>query len=177
MPNPSGLGVHSIKKSKMRSVNWTSERLRMALLFSPRSMSKFRRQMSHKTSLSIITSKSVCSSKKCAHKTVLYGSTMTVETCGQAHTVVLGFGASRCRETDAFRSRTANPEPGHTILHRTPRNLDGLCKCHLLCAVQDEIRDLVRVACLPRSKMLVACSSPKIICSGERAAGKCQCAL
>merc|ERR1719393_1104391 len=50
-------------------------------------MSRFRRQMSYKASLSYIMVTSVCSSKECTHKTVLYGSTTAVATCGQAHTV------------------------------------------------------------------------------------------
>merc|ERR1711972_1083438 len=54
-------------------------------------MSKLRRQMSYNASLSIIMVTSVCSSKECTHKTVLYGSTTAVATWGQAHTVKLNF--------------------------------------------------------------------------------------
>merc|ERR1719265_2796313 len=50
-------------------------------------MSKFLRQMSYKASLSYMMVTSVCSSKECTHKTVLYGSTTAVATCGQAQTV------------------------------------------------------------------------------------------
>merc|ERR1719343_1710042 len=50
-------------------------------------MSRLRRQMSYKASLSIMMVTSVCSSKECTHNTVLYGSTTAVATCGQAHTV------------------------------------------------------------------------------------------
>merc|ERR1712003_487981 len=52
-------------------------------------MSKLRRQMSYKASLSYITVTSVCSSNECTHKTVLYGSTTAVATCGHAQTVKL----------------------------------------------------------------------------------------
>merc|ERR1719408_1224033 len=50
-------------------------------------MAKFLRQMSYKASLSYMMVTSVCSSKECTHKTVLYGSTTAVATCGQAQTV------------------------------------------------------------------------------------------
>merc|ERR1719150_1122570 len=52
-------------------------------------MSKLRRQMSYNASLSIIIVTSVCSSKECTHKTVLYGSTTAVATCGHAQVVKL----------------------------------------------------------------------------------------
>merc|ERR1712127_1072190 len=52
-------------------------------------MSKLRRQMSYKASLSYMIVTSVCSSKECTASTVLYGLTTAVATCGQAHTVKL----------------------------------------------------------------------------------------
>merc|ERR1719499_2546822 len=52
-------------------------------------MSKFRRHMSYNASLSYMIVTSVCSSKEWTHRTVLYGSTTAVATCGQAHTVKL----------------------------------------------------------------------------------------
>merc|ERR1719378_2008843 len=52
-------------------------------------MSKFLRQISYKASLSYMIVTSVCSSSECTHKTVLYGSTTAVATCGHAHTVKL----------------------------------------------------------------------------------------
>merc|ERR1711879_779932 len=52
-------------------------------------MSKLRRQMSYKASLSNIIVTSVCSSKECTHKTVLYGSTTAVAICGHAQVVKL----------------------------------------------------------------------------------------
>merc|ERR1719359_2364873 len=54
-------------------------------------MSKFLRQMSYKASLSYMMVTSVCSSKECTHKTVLWGSTTAVATWGQAQTVKLNF--------------------------------------------------------------------------------------
>merc|ERR1712226_1724790 len=54
-------------------------------------MSKLRRQMSYKASLSYIIVTSVCSNKECTHSTVLYGSTTAVATCGQAQIVKLIF--------------------------------------------------------------------------------------
>ena len=50
-------------------------------------MSKLRRQMSYKASLSYMIVTSVCSNKECTQSTVLYGSTTAVATCGHAHTV------------------------------------------------------------------------------------------
>merc|ERR1719310_1982020 len=50
-------------------------------------MSRFLLQMSYKASLSYMIVTSVCSNKECTQRTVLYGSTTAVATCGQAHTV------------------------------------------------------------------------------------------
>merc|ERR1719463_753038 len=50
-------------------------------------MSRLRRQISYNASLSTMLVTSVCSSSECTHRTVLYGSTTAVATCGQAHTV------------------------------------------------------------------------------------------
>merc|ERR1719284_1971412 len=50
-------------------------------------MSKFRRQISYKASLSTWFVTSVCSRRECTHGTVLYGSTTAVETWGHGHTV------------------------------------------------------------------------------------------
>merc|ERR1719163_2007950 len=52
-------------------------------------MSRFRRQMSYKASLSTWLVTSVCSRSECTQSTVLYGSTTAVETCGHGHTVKL----------------------------------------------------------------------------------------
>merc|ERR1719235_232958 len=50
-------------------------------------MSKFLRQISYKASLSYMMVTSVCSRSECTQRTVLYGSTTAVATCGHAHTV------------------------------------------------------------------------------------------
>merc|ERR550514_2726383 len=50
-------------------------------------MSRLRRQMSYRASLSTWFVTSVCSSRECTQSTVLYGSTTAVDTCGQDHTV------------------------------------------------------------------------------------------
>merc|ERR1719277_1855248 len=50
-------------------------------------MSRLRRHMSYNASLSYMMVTSVCSSREWTHKTVLYGSTTAVATCGQAQTV------------------------------------------------------------------------------------------
>merc|ERR1719352_1455873 len=50
-------------------------------------MSRLRRHMSYKASLSYIIVTSVCSNKECTQRTVLYGSTTAVATCGHAQTV------------------------------------------------------------------------------------------
>merc|ERR1712224_132988 len=52
-------------------------------------MSRLRLQISYSASLSYMMVTSVCSSSECTHKTVLYGSTTAVATCGHAHTVKL----------------------------------------------------------------------------------------
>merc|ERR1719454_127024 len=52
-------------------------------------MSRFLRHISYKASLSYIIVTSVCSSKECTHKTVLYGPTTAVATCGHAQVVKL----------------------------------------------------------------------------------------
>merc|ERR1719335_1804926 len=54
-------------------------------------MSRFLLQMSYKASLSYMMVTSVCSNKECTQRTVLYGSTTAVATCGQHHTVKLIF--------------------------------------------------------------------------------------
>merc|ERR1719453_2004886 len=50
-------------------------------------MSKLRRQMSYRASLSTWLVTSVCSSREWQHNTTLYGSTTAVATCGQVQTV------------------------------------------------------------------------------------------
>merc|ERR1719326_1261692 len=50
-------------------------------------MSRLRRQMSYRASLSIMIVTSVCSNNECTHRTQLYGSTTAVDTCGHGHTV------------------------------------------------------------------------------------------
>merc|ERR1719160_605625 len=52
-------------------------------------MSRLRRQISYKASLSSIVVTSVCSSSECTHSTVLYGSTTAVATWGHDQTVKL----------------------------------------------------------------------------------------
>merc|ERR1719191_1061096 len=54
-------------------------------------MSRFRLQMSYSASLSIMMVTSVCSSNEWTQRTVLYGSTTAVATCGHAQTVKLSF--------------------------------------------------------------------------------------
>merc|ERR1711953_1199222 len=55
-------------------------RSRFRFVYVGRSMSKFRRQMSYKASLSIMIVTSVCSNREWTHKTVLHGSTTAVAT-------------------------------------------------------------------------------------------------
>merc|ERR1719436_1268869 len=52
-------------------------------------MSRLRRQISYKASLSYMIVTSVCSNSECTHNTVLYGSTTAVATCGHAQVVKL----------------------------------------------------------------------------------------
>merc|ERR1711988_1068303 len=60
---------------------------RLRLVYVGRSMSRLRRQMSYSASLSSMTATSVCSSSECVERTVLYGSTTAVDTCGDGYTV------------------------------------------------------------------------------------------
>jgi len=55
---------------------------RLRLVYLGRSMSRLRRQMSYRASLSTMNETSVCSSSECVESTQLYGSTTVVETCG-----------------------------------------------------------------------------------------------
>merc|ERR1719236_81137 len=50
-------------------MTWATRRLR--LVYVGRSMSRLRRQMSYRASLSTMLVTSVCSSRECTHKTVL----------------------------------------------------------------------------------------------------------
>merc|ERR1719258_998988 len=50
-------------------------------------MSRLRRQISYRASLSTWFVTSVCSRSECTQSTVLYGSTHAEEICGQDHTV------------------------------------------------------------------------------------------
>merc|ERR1712072_1352500 len=52
-----------------------------------RSISRLRRQISYRASLSTWLVTSVCSRSECTHKTVLYGSTHAEEICGHDQTV------------------------------------------------------------------------------------------
>merc|ERR1719261_1057660 len=54
-------------------------------------MSRLRRQMSYRASLSTMLVTSVCSKRECTQRTVLYGSTTAVATWGHDHTVKLSF--------------------------------------------------------------------------------------
>merc|ERR1719277_2366858 len=54
-------------------------------------MSRLRRQMSYKASLSYMIVTSVCSNNECTQRTVLYASTTAVATCGHAQIVKLSF--------------------------------------------------------------------------------------
>merc|ERR1719152_841803 len=54
-----------------------------------RSISRLRRQISYRASLSTWLVTSVCSRSECTHNTQLYGSTTAVDTCGHGHTVKL----------------------------------------------------------------------------------------
>merc|ERR1719197_2187365 len=59
---------------------WAMRRLR--LVYVGRSMSRLRRQMSYRASLSTMKDTSVCSNSEWVESTQLYGSTTAVETCG-----------------------------------------------------------------------------------------------
>merc|ERR1712093_407132 len=75
------------KRSDAVSEEITCARRRLRFVYVGRSMSKLRRQISYNASLSTWLVTSVCSRSECTHKTVLYGSTTAVETCGQGQTV------------------------------------------------------------------------------------------
>merc|ERR1719191_1679598 len=75
------------KRSDAVSEEITCARRRLRFVYVGRSMSKLRRQISYKASLSTWLVTSVCSKRLWTHKTVLYGSTHAEEICGQDHTV------------------------------------------------------------------------------------------
>merc|ERR1719271_1970717 len=50
-------------------------------------MSRLRRQISYRASLSTCLVTSVCSRRECTQRTQLYGSTTAVDICGQGQTV------------------------------------------------------------------------------------------
>ena len=76
-----------------------SKRLRLA--HTGRSMSTLLRQMSYRAWLLTVTVTLVCTSKECAHKTMLHGSAFAAAICRQHHTAKMSF--------DFFRSRHVPP--------------------------------------------------------------------
>merc|ERR1719321_684167 len=79
------------KRSDAVSDEMICARSLFKLVYVGRSISRLRRQISYSASLSTIFVTSVCSRRECTHRTVLYGSTTAVATCGQHHTVKLIF--------------------------------------------------------------------------------------
>merc|ERR1711904_458637 len=75
------------KRSDAVSEEITWPRRRFKFVYVGRSMSRLRRQMSYKASLSTWLVTSVCSRREWTHNTQLYGSTTAVETWGQGQTV------------------------------------------------------------------------------------------
>merc|ERR1711934_971403 len=69
------------KRSDAVSEEITCARRRLRLVYVGRSMSRLRRQISYKASLSTWFVTSVCSNRECTHNTVLYGSTHAEEIC------------------------------------------------------------------------------------------------
>merc|ERR1719272_1952125 len=76
-------------------------------------MSRLRRQMSYKASLSTMLVTSVCSSRECTHSTVLYGSTTAEETWGHDQTVKdsLDFLPSSTLRRSSMRQPRPEPVP------------------------------------------------------------------
>merc|ERR1712054_466027 len=66
-------------------IHWPTRRLRFVCV--GRSISKLRRQISYRASLSTWFVTSVCSRRECTHSTVLYGSTTAVDTWGHGQIV------------------------------------------------------------------------------------------
>merc|ERR1719235_2925439 len=66
-------------------------------------MSRLRRQMSYRASLSNITVTSVCSRSECTQSTVLYGSTTAVATWGHDQTVKLNLDFFAIINRQAFQ--------------------------------------------------------------------------
>ena len=86
----STLGAPS-KRNDAVNDKMTWPKRRFKFVYVGRSMSKLRRQISDKASLSIILVKYVCPYKECTQSTLLYGSTTSVATRGQDQTVKLIF--------------------------------------------------------------------------------------
>merc|ERR1719305_246491 len=82
-------GAKRTKRSDAVSEEITWPRRRFKFVYVGRSMSKLRRQISYRASLSTWLVTSVCSRSECTHSTVLYGSTHAEEICGHDHTVKL----------------------------------------------------------------------------------------
>merc|ERR1719506_534650 len=74
-------------------------------------MSRLRRQISYRASLSTWFVTSVCSRSECTQSTVLYGSTHAEEICGQDHTVNEIFDFLPSSTERRSRSRHPRPEP------------------------------------------------------------------
>merc|ERR1719261_664208 len=70
------------KRSEAVSDEITCAMRRLRLVYVGRSMSRLRRQMSYRASLSRQKATSVCSRSECVESTQLYGSTTAVDTCG-----------------------------------------------------------------------------------------------
>merc|ERR1711981_979127 len=75
------------KRSDAVSEEITCARRRLRFVYVGRSISRLRRQISYRASLSTWLVTSVCSRSECTHKTVLYGSTHAEEICGHDQTV------------------------------------------------------------------------------------------
>merc|ERR1719277_1298599 len=72
-------------------------------------MSRLRRQMSYSASLSIMIVTSVCSNSEWTQRTVLYGSTTAVATCGQAHTVKDSLDFFTIVDRQTFKHQASKP--------------------------------------------------------------------
>ena len=129
-----------------------SKRLRLA--HTGRSMSTLLRQMSYRAWLFTVTVTLVCTSKECAHKTMLHGSAFAAAICRQHHTAKMSF--------DFFRSRHVPPAREldlgigvvglrqHCCAHLDPLEIHGL-----------HPDGLVHLEC-------VTCGPPKSLCGSSR---------
>merc|ERR1719387_1841534 len=108
-------------------------------------MSRLRRHMSYRASLSNITVTSVCSRRECTQSTVLYGSTTAVATCGQDQMVKLSLDFFAIIHTEPFKheaSKARTSTSSTSIEHHEALQASAVI-CKLANVVQAQVHNLL----------------------------------